>query len=166
VTSRRGRTLRGVIDLDELFRAHAHRVWAYACRHVGPDRADDVVSETFLTAWRRRDDLPAAPLPWLLVTARHHIANQRRSGRRADELWLDAVRSQWRLPEALDPAEAVAEREAQLRPLEACTRPEREALLLVAWDGLSPAQVGSALPRVRAERDLTDHPRRDLTASR
>lgn len=140
MTFERRRTLRGVEDLEDLFREHAPRVHAYASRHVGPDQADDVVSEVFLVAWRRRDDIPRAALPWLLVVARHTIANQRRTGRRADQLWMAVVREQWHSPEHLDPAEAVLERDLQLRALASCTRPEREALLLVAWDGLTPAQ--------------------------
>lgn len=141
MTSDRGRTLPDVRDLEELFRAYATNVYAYARRHVGPDGADDIVSETFLVAWRRREELPEAPLPWLLVTARHLVSNQRRSGRRADQLWLAAVRDLWRVPAAMPADEALIEREEHLRALQACTRPEREALLLVAWDGLSPEEA-------------------------
>lgn len=130
-------------DLDTLFREHADRVYAYARRHVGPDGADDIVSETFLVAWRRRTELPEHPLPWLLVTARLLIANHRRSGRRADQLWLAAVRDLWRMPQAMAADEALIHREAYLGALEQCSRPEREALVLTAWDGLTPAQAAA-----------------------
>jgi DNA-directed RNA polymerase specialized sigma24 family protein len=42
------------------------------------------VSEVFLTAWRRLDDVPEgdAARIWLYATARKVIANQRRSARR------------------------------------------------------------------------------------
>jgi RNA polymerase sigma-70 factor, ECF subfamily len=30
---------------------------------------DDIVSETFLVVWRRLDDVPESPLPWLLAVA-------------------------------------------------------------------------------------------------
>lgn len=130
-------------DLDALFREHADRVHAYARRHVGADAADDIVSETFLVAWRRRDELPEHVLPWLLVTARHLVANHRRSGRRADQLWLAAVRDLWRLPEQVPVEEALIEREGHLRALESCTRPEREALILTAWDGLTAAEAAA-----------------------
>lgn len=130
-------------DIDDLFRRCAPRVWAYACRHVGPDSADDVVSETFLIAWRRRRELPPEELPWLLVVCRNVMANQRRSGRRADQLWLDAVRSQWQLAGPVVPEDAVLDREAHLSALATCTRPEREALILTAWEGLTPAQAAA-----------------------
>lgn len=143
MTSGGERTFRGVDDLEDLFREHADRIHAYARRHVGPDSADDVVSETFLVAWRRREVLPDRVLPWLIVTARHIIANQRRSGRRADQLWLSAVRDLWQAPQAISPDEAMIERERYLEALATCTRPEREALLLVAWEGLSLAEAAA-----------------------
>ena len=142
----RGRTYRGVNSppdadtrLTELFRAHAARVHAYARRHVEEAHCDDVVSETFLVAWRRPDAVPDPPLPWLLVVARNVIANQRRTSRRADQVWFAAVREGWTAASA-SAEETVHERDLVLRALAGCTRAEREALLLTAWDGLSPAE--------------------------
>jgi S-DNA-T family DNA segregation ATPase FtsK/SpoIIIE len=41
--------------------------------------ADDVVAETFLTAWHRLDDVPRDdPVPWLLAVARDAWRNERR----------------------------------------------------------------------------------------
>lgn len=137
-------------DLEDLFRRYADRVYAYARRHTTREAADDIVSETFLVAWRRRTDLPDDPLPWLLVVARNTIANHRRSGARADQLWMAAVRDFWHMPDTLPAADAVVERDECLRALETCTRPEREALLLIAWDGLdhvAAAAVAGCSPR-------------------
>jgi DNA-directed RNA polymerase specialized sigma24 family protein len=61
-------------------------VYAYALRRTDPASAQDVVSETFLTAWRRRADLPRDELPWLLATARLVLAKHVRSQRRRDAL--------------------------------------------------------------------------------
>lgn len=124
------------------FRAHAARVYAYARRHVEESQCDDVVSETFLVAWRRPEKVPDDPLPWLLVVARNVIANQRRTSRRADDVWFAAVRQGWT---ATSPSadESVLERDTVLAALAQCTRAEREALLLTAWDGLSPAQAAA-----------------------
>jgi RNA polymerase sigma-70 factor, ECF subfamily len=47
----------------DVFERHSPRVFAYAHRHVGLARADDVVADTFLVAWRRRAELPDDPLP-------------------------------------------------------------------------------------------------------
>ena len=69
--------------LRELYLAHAQQVLAYALRR-GASRADaeDLVIETFLTLWRRLDDLSDPGLPWLLAVARRVLANQRRSASR------------------------------------------------------------------------------------
>jgi DNA-directed RNA polymerase specialized sigma24 family protein len=77
-----GRPDLDAVRFTALWEAHAGRVLAYARRHVGPDDAHEVVSETFLVAWRRLADVPGTALPWLLVVARNTVANHRRSGYR------------------------------------------------------------------------------------
>ncbi|WP_328468071.1 RNA polymerase sigma factor [Actinoplanes sp. NBC_00393] len=154
--------------LVALWTGHAPRVLAYALRHVDPDTAQDVVSETFLTAWRRLASVPDDPLPWLLVVARNTIANQRRSGRRQVRLAAEMERLH-RIAGPADAADVLAtERAAVLDELAAMTPREREALLLVAWDGLEPAQAakvaGCSLPAFhvrlfRARRRLRTEPR-------
>ena len=127
---------------SDLWVRYAPRIQAYAMRHVDRDEAPEIVAETFLVAWRRLADVPGAPLPWLLVVARNTVASHRRSRHRArvlsDELArLHAVVA----PDSSSPDELVLERDALLRSLAARTPGEREALLLVAWDGLLPAQA-------------------------
>ncbi|MGI8535421.1 MAG: RNA polymerase sigma factor [Mycobacteriales bacterium] len=110
-------------------------------RHTDRDSAQEVVSETFLVAWRRLADVPGDPLPWLLVVARNTVANQRRSGYRRSVLQDEVAR----LHRAVGPApgadELVVDRADVLSALARLTAKEREALLLVAWDGLSPADA-------------------------
>jgi RNA polymerase sigma factor (sigma-70 family) len=124
-----------------LWSEHSPRVMAYALRHLDSDAAQDVVSETFLVAWRRLASVPDDPLPWLLVVARNTIANLRRSGHRQARLAAELER--WR--QVAEPAAAAdvlaTERAAVLAGLAALTPKEREALLLVAWDGLRPEQA-------------------------
>ena len=67
---------------ESLFREHHAAVRGYALRRGPPDMAPDVVAETFLVAWRRLDDVPADPLPWLYGVARRGLANARRSADR------------------------------------------------------------------------------------
>lgn len=126
----------------DLWDRYAPRVQAYALRHVDRDTAQEVVSETFLVAWRRWADVPAEPLPWLLVVARHTIANHRRAHHRARLLVTAVARLELVMPRTTDATDGlVAERDALLRALARLTTREREALLLVAWDGLTPAQA-------------------------
>jgi RNA polymerase sigma factor (sigma-70 family) len=121
-----------------VFERHSPRVFAYAHRHVGLAGADDVVADTFLVAWRRRAELPDDPLPWLLVVARKTIGNRRR-GQSRNERLVDAVADRALLRRD-EPGtdDVVAERTETLAALAALTSREREALLLVAWDGLTP----------------------------
>jgi RNA polymerase sigma factor (sigma-70 family) len=136
-----GRPDLDAVRFTALWEAHAGRVLAYARRHVGPDDAHEVVSETFLVAWRRLADVPGTALPWLLVVARNTVANHRRSGYR--RALLDGELA--RLQEVAAPETAAevtaAERAAALARLAALTPTEREALLLIAWDGLTPAEA-------------------------
>lgn len=133
-----------------LWTEHGPRVLAYALRHLDPDSAQDVVAETFLVAWRRLASVPDDPLPWLLVVARNTIANLRRSGHRQARLAAELERFR-QIAEPAAAADVLAtERAAVLDQLAALTPREREALLLIAWDGLTPAQAakvaGCSLP--------------------
>lgn len=117
------------------------RVFAYARRQCDSASAQDVVSDTFLVAWRRWSDVPGDALPWLLVVARNTIANWRRSAARRDRL-VDAVGNLERLAApATGPDQTVVERTTMIHALGELTELEREALLLIAWDGLKPADA-------------------------
>src|ERR1700748_2641964 len=71
---------------EALYLAYAGRVRAFARRRTTAYDADDVVAEVFLAAWRRLDDVPPAPLPWLLGVARGVLANRRRAMARGGAL--------------------------------------------------------------------------------
>jgi RNA polymerase sigma-70 factor (ECF subfamily) len=113
-------------------------VRGYAARRAGLQEADEVVAEVFLIAWRRIDDLPEDPLPWLLGVARRVLANRQRSElRRAamhGQLLAAAARSPQEIGPRLDDG-AVAAALARLDDR------DREVLLLTAWEGLRPAEV-------------------------
>jgi RNA polymerase sigma-70 factor (ECF subfamily) len=119
---------------EQIFRDCYEAVVRYAARRVSAEAVQDVVSETFLTAWRRRAELRDEPLPWLLGIARRVAANQRRAGLRREEL---AKRV---LSEASASGESTGEPgvpDRQLATALASLRDrDREALLLVVWDGL------------------------------
>ena len=117
--------------------AHLAAVTTYARRRGSPD-ADAIAAETMTIAWRRLADVPPDdPLPWLYATARNLlVAEARRSGRRT------VLREPERVASAPDPDELDPQLEAALRAL----RPlDREALLLVAWEDLTPSQAARTL---------------------
>lgn len=120
-----------------LWHAHAGRVLAYARRHVGAEEAEEVAAETFVVAWRRLPDVPPDALPWLLVVARNVISTRRRSLRRRRALVAEVQRAV-EVHASRPSAEAVVlERVELARALWRLRPVEREALFLVAWDGLS-----------------------------
>ena len=129
---------------DECFRRHYTRVLAYAMRRL-PDRsaAEDVAAETFLVAWRRLDDVPSDPLPWLLGIARHVIHNLLRSARRRDRLAARVTAQKiCHEPSTGDTSRSKPEvRQA----LDRLSERDREVLLLTTWDGLDHRRAAAVL---------------------
>jgi RNA polymerase sigma factor (sigma-70 family) len=70
----------------ELFEQHYAKIAMFAHRRITSDEADDIVAQTFLTAWRHLESLPEDPLPWLYRAARNAIANARRGALRRQRL--------------------------------------------------------------------------------
>jgi RNA polymerase sigma factor (sigma-70 family) len=115
--------------------SHLGAVANYARRRGSAD-ADALAAEVMTIAWRRLPDVPTAdPLPWLFVTARNLL--------RAE------FRTRAQTPHVAErdlPAPEMAEVDPQLRcALLALSPLDREALLLVAWEDLSPSQAARAL---------------------
>lgn len=129
---------------DALFGDHSAEILAFALRRVGSrEEAEDVVSETFAVAWRRRDTLPKEALPWLYGVASKVISNQRRSERR----W---VRLRGKLaseppPIAPDPTASLADRDEFAVAFAQLSEGQREVLRLVAWEGLGGRDAAIAL---------------------
>lgn len=132
-------------EFTDLFRHTAPRLRTYAVRHVGVTYADDLVSETYAVAWRRRERIGDPPLAWLFVVARNLAANHYRSQQRSRDLWVAMVGDLWRSSSAGSPEAQVLDRETALTALRGCSATDREALLLTAWDGLSADEAGLVL---------------------
>jgi RNA polymerase sigma factor (sigma-70 family) len=124
-----------------MFADLAGRVYAYARRRCDAVTAQDVVADTFLVAWRRFAEVPDPPLPWLLVVARNTVANRYRSATR--QLRLETTLGQLESVAATGADRDVLERETVLSALAQLTELEREAVLLVAWDGLDNRQAAA-----------------------
>lgn len=102
-----------------------------------------MATETFLIAWRRRDELPRTPLPWLIGTARKVLANQRRSDQRTDALTL-RIRHQ-PAAEAAGTVQAVETRERWAAALRQLSPTDQEVIALIAWDGLTGREAARSL---------------------
>jgi RNA polymerase sigma-70 factor, ECF subfamily len=129
---------------EQLYRAHADQVHAYARRRSDHQTADEVVADVFLIAWRRLDAVPADPLPWLLGVARKTLANQRRAASRAAALHSRVEATLIAANRHVSGDHAVLAALATLDPR------DQEVLLLIAWEGLRQEEVGTTLGISRA----------------
>ncbi len=131
---------------EHVTRTLGPRVLGYLARRTAqPADAADLLAEVLLVAWRRIDDLPAEEeqaFAWLLGIARRVAGNHRRGKRRRNAL-ADRLRTalQQHTTSATDTAEArlVADALAHLKA------GDRELIMLIAWEGLSPSEAAQAL---------------------
>jgi RNA polymerase sigma factor (sigma-70 family) len=132
---------------ETIFLANHRRVLAYALRRAESSvEAEEAVSETFLVAWRRLDQVPDAPLPWLLGTARRVLANQRRSSRRRTPAGPHVVIDQIEIGgPGSTLAEQLGEREVFIAAFTSLGERDREVLALIAWDGLEVSEAAAAM---------------------
>lgn len=135
----------------ELYDRHAERLTRFAIQRVGRDTADDVVSETFLVAYRKRHKFNEAyesAMPWLFGIAARVIYTHRDAERRH----MRAIGTAQRVA-AVDPDDDdadgrldAARMARELVPtINKLAHGDRETLLLYAWGDLSYEQVAAAL---------------------
>lgn len=133
---------------EAIYRAHYAAIVRFAHRRTDPASADEVVAETFTVAWRRLDDVPVDPLPWLYVVARNLLYGEQRSAGRARRNAV-SVADAFGAGLGRDPADAYAERERLLHALSTLSELDREALRLVAWEGLDQRDAAHVLGTTR-----------------
>ena len=134
-----------------IFDAYFAEIHRYVVSRLGPDPAEDVVAETFLTAFRKRthyDAGRAGVRTWLYGIATNLIGKHRRSEVRA--LRALARRSPEARVEAHDDRVAAQVSAERLRPDLAAAIAElspgdRDVLLLVALAGLGHDEIAAAL---------------------
>ncbi len=119
-------------QFEALYAAHAGAVRAYAMRRGPVADADDVVAEVFLIAWRRPQDVPADARGWLLAVARRVQSNARRGSSRQEAL---RARLEHERPPTVG-ADPLVDRRL-IEALLGLRESDREALLLIAWEGLT-----------------------------
>lgn len=132
-------------EIEQLYRRHYETLIRFARRRTPSlETAQDVVAGTFLTAWRRRDDMPDAELPWLYAIARNEIGTHLRSTKRLARLRL-------RLAGAADiaapraEADALGERDRIATAFNGLSPTDREVLSLHAWEGLDGPAAAAVL---------------------
>lgn len=127
--------------LEALFRRHYPDVAAYVRRRAELDLVEDVVAETFLVAWRRLDEIPQEARPWLLGVARKTLSTQRRSSARRRSLLTRLESEQRGASSSPELGEELGIAAALMRLPEK----DREAITLIAWEGLRPREAALVL---------------------
>jgi len=154
--------------LTQLWIDHKPSVERFVRRRRTAD-VDDTVQQVFLTAWRRIDDVPDEPQPWLFTVARNAMLNDGRASRRKAAMAV-------RLASTIEVATSSDDHDDHDDPAltdawQALSDAEREAIVLEAWDGLTGEQAAQVLGITRsayAKRlaRARQHLRTLLTASR
>lgn len=138
-------------DFAALFDRHAVALHRYLARRAGTGLADDLLAQTFLIAYERRDSYDRArpdARPWLYGIAGNLLRRRHRDETRQYQAWartgVDPVAADHagRVADTVD-AQVTAGRLAGA--LARLASAEREVLLLVAWGELSYPEVAAAL---------------------
>lgn len=145
-----------LVDLsdDQLLRTlhdeHAHALWAYVVRLTGGDRAkaQDVVQETLLRAWRTPSVLEqskGSPRGWLYTVARRIVIDDWRSSRVRPEFVTDE------LPEPRSTGltdvvgDRTVDRELVVAALRTLSAEHRDVILECYFRGSSVAEAAASL---------------------
>ena len=130
-----------------LYERHARAVFRYLSRRAGVAAAEDLLSEVFVAALDGRKRLvphgSGSALPWLYGIAANVLRRHARSTSARESPSSPPLGASWEdVDSRLD---AQAQRDQLRAALEVLSPTDRDALLLVAWEGLSPAEVATAL---------------------
>jgi RNA polymerase sigma-70 factor, ECF subfamily len=144
-----------LVDLsdDQLLRAlhdeHAHALWTYVVRLTRGDRAkaQDVVQETLLRAWRTPsvlDQSRGSPRSWLYTVARRIVIDEWRASRARPEVVTDEV------PEPAGTytdtiAERAVDRELVVAALRTLSPEHRDVILECYFRGSTVAEAAATL---------------------
>jgi RNA polymerase sigma-70 factor, ECF subfamily len=130
-----------------LWTAHHGSVLAYCRRRAPAEMAADAATATFAVLWRRMADAPADPLPWLYAVARRELANRRRAQSRfgvfLGRLSNDRIATGAEI--AADASSQAVDRSSARAALGRLRPEDRELLMLIAWEGLSPTDAAASL---------------------
>lgn len=131
----------------EVVRRHEVATHGYLARRVGRQAADDLLSEVWLRAFAARDGYDTRcgdAQPWLYGIARNVLREHWRASSGNEPTALDETSADpWdAVNDRLDSAERAKAVASAVRALRVA---EREVLLLVAWEQLTPAEAAKVL---------------------
>jgi RNA polymerase sigma factor (sigma-70 family) len=155
-----------------IYERYAAAVFRHLARRVGATSAEDLLGDVFVTAFearlRFRPHQSGSALPWLYGIAANVVRAHRRRAERISH-GSDAEFVDWDAVDAR--VDGSAQRGALRAALASLSDGDRELLLLVAWEGLTPGEAAEALgisgvaarsrlhrARTRAQCALDRHP--------
>jgi RNA polymerase sigma factor (sigma-70 family) len=133
---------------EQVYAEHRTALLGYVLRRTGSgEDAADIIAETFLTAWRRLDDIPGGEYEraWLYGVARRVLGNHHR-GERRRALLGERLRTELtaatrvREPDSFEPGRGDA-----VAAFGALHDADREVLALAGWEGLDAGQIAVVL---------------------
>lgn len=133
----------------ELYDRYAPQVFGLARRIVGDEHdAEDVVQEVFSQAWRtaaRFDEARGSVTAWLLMMTRARAIDKVRARRARPDVGGELLPDSLQAAPAPDPL-AASETAALMRAaLDALPAPQRTALELAYFDGLTQTEIAAKL---------------------
>jgi RNA polymerase sigma-70 factor (ECF subfamily) len=151
-------------QFEALYRRTAPELHAYLSRRVG-EAASDLLSEVFVIAWKRREELPGKRLhrAWLFGVARRVALSHSRSALRRE----DAERGAFLTPAPTEDPAREAARTVVREALSGLNEIDRELIQLTEWEELTIVEAaiaigmtaGTARVRLhRARQRLAAHP--------
>lgn len=132
--------------LGVLYERHSTAVYRFLARRTGADAAEDLLGDVFVAAVEGRDRYrphrSGSALPWLYGIGANLVRAHLRRRRPEPTLDVDAGVDWHAVDDRLD---AQGSRERLRRALASLSPAEREAFLLVAWEGLTTSEAAEAL---------------------
>jgi RNA polymerase sigma-70 factor (ECF subfamily) len=145
------RSMRDPESFSTIFDRHAPHIHRYLARRLGVPAADDLLAETFLAAFRRRDRFDTThpdARPWLYGIATRIVGQHRRNEEREYRLRQAYVPATSEASHANRVTTAVAAqslRRPLLEALAGLSAGDRDVVLLIAWEELRYEEVAAAL---------------------
>ncbi len=137
------------VKFRAVYEAHYDDIWRYCYRRAG-DRAqaEDLLAETFATAWQKVNQIPQEneALPWLYAVAYNHMRNGWRQSKQRQNL-AEKLRNEASTDaDPLDPADYAAGGIGLVREaIFSLSDTDREVLMLTSWERLSHRQIAEVL---------------------
>ncbi len=140
-------SLRGTPEaFVEIVRRHEVAIHGYLTRRAGQRAADDLLGEVWVRAFGARDGYDTShedARPWLYGIARNVLRAHWRTGQNVELALPEEVLDPW--DEITDRLDSAVRVRALVSALGKLPSTERDVLLLVAWEQLTPAEAAITL---------------------